>query len=111
MKSEYTISSITESDLENASAIFEDLISQHAPMAHYLFGWVDARNCTTKSITSLVHDIELVDGTVVHSVYPSAHAWVALNEDNTRYAFEQVAKLRISPKQVLMDVPWQVTGC
>lgn len=105
MKTDYTISSITETDFDNSSAIFEDLITHHAPMAHYLFGWVAASSCTAETVATLVHDIQLADGCVIEGVFPSEDVWVSLIDSKQRYPFSAVAQVRISKKQPLMSMP------
>ncbi len=107
MKTEYTISSITEADFDNSSALFEDLISQHAPMAHYLFGWVAASSCSKSSAATLVHDIKLATGTVIESVFPSGNVWVSLADSKQRYPFSDVSQVRLSKKQALMSKSYE----
>ncbi|MCP4528626.1 MAG: hypothetical protein GY833_22330 [Aestuariibacter sp.] len=106
MKTAYNISSITETDFDNSSAIYEDLISQHAPMAHYLFGWVSASSCNSETTAALVHDIKLADGGVIDSVFPSGNVWVSLSDSEQRYPFTDVVFVRISKKQPLMSKPY-----
>ncbi len=107
MKTEYNISSITEADFDNSSALFEDLISQHAPMAHYLFGWVSATSCKSQTTATLVHDIKFADGNVIEGVFPSDWTWVSLKDNTQRYPFSDVEQVRLSQKQSLMTKPYE----
>ncbi len=109
MKTEYNISSITEADFDNSSALFEDLISQHAPMAHYLFGWVAASSCSASTTASLIHDIKFANGNVIESVFPSGSAWVSLTDNKQRYPFSDVGQVRLSKRQALMTKPYEAS--
>ncbi|RRS09130.1 hypothetical protein EAG18_08395 [Pseudoalteromonas sp. J010] len=107
MNQQYITAKLTHYDTQDPTEVFEDLIATHSPFAFYLFNWINFHSDAFESCVELLHDIQCIDGRVLHQCMPHRNGthFVCIETDEIIYP-SHISLIRLSKKQILMPCEW-----